>query len=350
VHPDLDLGFLMSPPLVIAFALAGNAELDLSIDPVGLTPEGTPVYLRDLWPGREEVDTMVGKGLSADDFPQAFARASLNPVWHGLKVPDTALFPWDPASTALRRPPFASLLESGQLGHYTAYPLLVVGDDITTDHISPASAIPQDSFVADFLVARGDDRKDLNVFASRRGNWEVMVRAAFYSKSLRNLLLPSAPVGHTLHVPSGEVAPIFEVAQRYRQEGQPVVLVAGERYGTGSSRDWAAKGQRLLGVRSVLALSFERIHRSNLIGMGILPLRLPALLRIAPGDRIEIDADPASLQPRCLIPVRVHRGDGSADAFDAVAAVETRLEIELLRQGGVIPYILQKTIGEQARP
>jgi aconitate hydratase len=350
VHPDLDLGFLMSPPLVIAFALAGNAELDLSIDPVGLTPEGTPVYLRDLWPGREEVDAMVSKGLSADDFPQAFARASLNPVWHGLKVPDTALFPWDPASTALRRPPFASLLESGQLGHYTAYPLLVVGDDITTDHISPASAIPQDSFVADFLVARGDDRHDLNVFASRRGNWEVMLRAAFYSKSLRNLLLPSAPVGHTLHVPSGEVAPIFEVAERYRQEGQPVVLVAGERYGTGSSRDWAAKGQRLLGVRSVLALSFERIHRSNLIGMGILPLRLPALLQIAPGDRIEIDADPASLQPRCLIPVRVDRGDGSADSFDAVAAVETRLEIELLRQGGVIPYILQKTIGEQARP
>jgi aconitate hydratase len=348
VHPDLDLGFLMSPPLVIAFALAGDAELDLSIDPVGVTPDGKPVWLRDLWPKREEVDAMVGKGLSADDFPQAFARASLNPVWHGLKVPDTALFPWDPASTALRRPPFASLAERSQLGHYTACPLLVLGDDITTDHISPASAIPQDSFVADFLVARGDDREDLNVFASRRGNWEVMVRAAFYSKSLRNRLLPSAPVGHTLHLPSGDVAPIFEVAERYRAEGQPVVLVAGERYGTGSSRDWAAKGQRLLGVRSVLALSFERIHRSNLIGMGILPLRLPALLQIAPGDRIEIDADPASLQPRCPVPVRLHRVDGKVESFEAVAAVETRLEIELLRQGGVIPYILQRTIAQQA--
>jgi aconitate hydratase len=355
VHPDLDLGFLMSPPLVIAFALAGNAELDLGRDPVGVGTDGKPVFLRDLWPSRDEVDALVRQGLSPEDFPQAFARASLNPVWHGLKVPDTALFPWNPASTALRRPPFASLGETSQLGHYTAYPLMVLGDDITTDHISPASAIPKDSFVADFLVERGDDRNDLNVFASRRGNWEVMVRAAFYSKSLRNLLLPSAPVGHTLHVPSGDVAPIFEVAGRYRDEGQPVVLVAGERYGTGSSRDWAAKGQRLLGVRTVLALSFERIHRSNLIGMGILPLRLPqerspAALQIAPGDRIEIDAQPDALRPRCRIPVRLHRADGSCESFEAVAAVETRLEIDLLRHGGVIPYILQKTIADQRKP
>ncbi|CAN7367726.1 aconitate hydratase AcnA [Massilia sp. LjRoot122] len=350
VHPDLDLGFLMSPPLVIAFALAGNAELDLSRDPVQVGADGQAVYLRDLWPGRDEVEQLVRQGLNADDFPQAFARASLNPAWHGLKVPDTALFPWDPASTALRRPPFASLSERSQLGHYTAYPLLVLGDDITTDHISPASAIPTDSFVADFLVGRGDDRNDLNVFASRRGNWEVMVRAAFYSKSLRNLLLPSTPVGYTLHVPSGDVAPIYEVAQRYREEGLPVVLVAGERYGTGSSRDWAAKGQRLLGVRAVLALSFERIHRSNLIGMGILPLRLPVALQLAPGDRIEIDALPDAIQPRCRIPVRVHRAGGNVEMLDAVAAVETRLEIDLLRHGGVIPYILQKTIADQGKP
>ena len=355
VHPDLDLGFLMSPPLVIAFALAGNAEVDLGSDPVQTTAGGQQVFLRDLWPSRAEVDDLVRQGLEADDFPRAFAFASQNPSWHALMVPDSALFPWDPASTALRRPPFASLDERSQLGHYTAYPLLVLGDDITTDHISPASAIPKDSFVADFLVARGDDRNDLNVFASRRGNWEVMVRAAFYSKSLRNLLLPAAPVGHTLHVPSGDIAPIFEVAERYRQDGDPVVLVAGERYGTGSSRDWAAKGQRLLGVRAVLASSFERIHRSNLIGMGILPLRLPdglspTHLAIAPGDRIEVQADAQAVQPRCLVPVRLHRAGGAIEAFDAVAAVETRLEVDLLRHGGVIPYILQKTIAAQHRP
>lgn len=354
VHPDLDLGFLMSPPLVIAFALAGNAELDLSADPVQVAPDGTPVFLRDLWPSAEEVDAVLAQSLQPGDFPAAFALASLNPVWHGLKVPETPLFPWNPASTALRRPPFASLSEGSLLGSYTAYPLLVLGDDITTDHISPASAIPKDSFVADYLVERGDDRNDLNVFASRRGNWEVMMRAAFYSKSLRNLLWPQSPVGQTLHVPSGTVAPIFEVAQRYREDGDSVVLLAGERYGTGSSRDWAAKGQRLLGVRAVLALSFERIHRSNLIGMGILPLRLPPecapdVLQLAPGDRIEIDAPASAIGPRTRIPVVVHRASGSVETYEATAAVETRLEVDLLRQGGVIPYILQKTIAGQAR-
>jgi aconitate hydratase len=352
VHPDLDLGFLMSPPLVIAFALAGNADIDLSRDPIQATAEGKPVYLKDLWPSREEIDEHVRRGVRPDDFPRAFAQASLNPVWHGLNVPKTPLFPWDPGSTALRRPPFAALTEGSQLGHYTAYPLLVVGDDITTDHISPASAIPKDSFVADFLVERGDDRNDLNVFASRRGNWEVMMRAAFYSKTLRNLLYPAAPVGNTLHVPSGSVAPIFEVTQRYRDEGHAVVLVAGERYGTGSSRDWAAKGQRLLGIRAVLAMSFERIHRSNLIGMGILPLRLPAnlhptVLQLAPGDRLEIDAPAELLHPRCNIPVRLLRANGEIETFSAVAAIETRLETALLRHGGVIPYILQKTVAAQ---
>lgn len=355
IHPDLDLGFLMSPPLVVAFALAGNAEVNLARDPVQHRADGTPVYLRDLWPSPADIAAAVELGQRPDDYRRAFAAASQNPSWQALDVPDTALFPWDEASTALRRPPFAALTESSQLGNYSAYPLLVVGDDITTDHISPASAIPRDSFVADFLVSRGDDRDDLNVFASRRGNWEVMVRAAFYNKTLRNLLTPNAPVAYTLHVPSGAVAPIFEVAQMYREANDPVVLVAGERYGTGSSRDWAAKGQRLLGIRAVVAVSFERIHRSNLIGMGILPLRLPAgvnpaTLQIAPGDRIEIDAPAAALQPRCPVEVRVVRTHGDVLAFAATAAVETQLETALLQHGGVIPYILHKTIAEQQTP
>lgn len=206
--------------------------------------------------------------------------------------------------------------------------------------------------MADFLVEKGDDRNDLNVFASRRGNWEVMLRAAFYNKTLVNLLKPEAPVAHTVHVPSGVVAPIHEVADRYRREGDPVVLVAGERYGTGSSRDWAAKGQRLLGIRSVLAASFERIHRSNLIGMGILPLKFPpgitpATLKISPGDKIDIAAPAELLRPRCPIGVRVIRNDGRAEAFTAVAAIETQLEVALLKSGGVIPSILKKTIEAQ---
>lgn len=353
VHPDLSLGFIMSPPLVVAFALAGNAEADLSQDAIQTAADGTPVFLKDLWPTREEIAALVARGAEPADYRDAFRVATANPLWHALPSPDTLRYPWNPASTALRRPPFASVDQGSQLGSYEAYPLLVLGDDITTDHISPASAIPKDSFIADFLVSRGEDRDDLNVFASRRGNWEVMMRAAFYNKTLANLLHPEVPVGYTLHIPSGQVQPIFEVAERYRADGDAVVLVAGERYGTGSSRDWAAKGQRLLGIRAVIALSFERIHRSNLIGMGILPVRLPKdagpdTLNIKPGDRIHVDAPAHAIAPRCRIPVRIVRASGAVDEIEATAAVETQLEVELLRRGGVIPLILHKTLAQPA--
>jgi aconitate hydratase len=354
IHPDLDLGFIMSPPLVVAFALSGDAQADLAHFPLQTTPDGTPVFLSDLWPTREEVATLLEHAADPADYPRAFAIASENPAWHGIEAPATAQYPWDPQSNALRRPPFAAVTEGTQLGTYSAYPLLVLGDDITTDHISPASAIPKDSFVADFLVAHGDDPDDLNVFASRRGNWEVMIRAAFYNKSLVNLLQPGAPVAHTLHVPSGDIKPIHEVAAQYRAQGDAVVLIAGERYGTGSSRDWAAKGQRLLGIRAVLAVSFERIHRSNLIGMGILPLRWPAgvspaTLNIQPGDKVEVNAPPDTLAPRCRVDVKIVRADASVESYEVTAAVETQLEVTLLRCGGVIPLILQKTLAAQGK-
>ncbi|HSW22111.1 MAG TPA: aconitate hydratase AcnA [Burkholderiaceae bacterium] len=353
VHADLDLGFLMSPPLVIAFALAGDAARNLRDEPVQTLPDGTRIGLPDLWPAADEIDACLRASLDPADFRRDFARASSNAEWHALPSPACARYPWDARSTILRRPPFASLSEGSQLGHYVAHPLLVLGDDITTDHISPASAIPRDSLVADFLVQRGDDRDDLNVFASRRGNWEVMLRAAFHSKSVVNRLAPGAPVAHTVHAPSGALLPIWEAAQRYREAGDAVVLVAGERYGTGSSRDWAAKGQRLLGVRAVLASSFERIHRSNLIGVGILPLRLgPALgpdaMALAPGDRIEIEANADAIEPRTGVPVRILRSDGRIEALSASAAVETQFEVELLRAGGVIPMILRRALAAAA--
>ena len=339
----------MSPPLVIAFGLAGDAQKNLAIEPLQFDAHGQPVYLKDLWPTHEEIAHHLALGLQSQDFRRDFEIAKANPLWQSLEVPSSVRFPWDERSTILRRPPFAAVDAGSQLGHYTAYPLLVVGDDVTTDHISPASAIPPDSLVADFLVARGDDRHDLNVFASRRGNWEVMMRAAFHSKTLVNLLQPGMPVAHTLHVPSGEVQPIWDVAARYQAAGQSVVLVAGERYGMGSSRDWAAKGQRLLGIRAVLAVSFERIHRSNLIGMGILPLRLPEgvspqTLHIQPGDQMEVQADAASLSPRGRVPVQLRRLDGRTQMLEAMAAVETQLEVALLRAGGVIPSILQQAV------
>ena len=352
VHPDIELSFIMSPPLVIAFGLAGDARKNLATEPVQIGADGQAVFLKDLWPTHEEITEHLALGLKPQDFAQDFKIATANPLWQALEAPQSARFPWSEKSTILRRPPFAAVDAGSQLGHYTAYPLLVVGDDVTTDHISPASAIPPDSLVADFLVARGDDRNDLNVFASRRGNWEVMMRAAFHNKTLVNLLKSGMPVAHTLHVPSGDVQPIWDVAERYRNAGQSVVVVAGERYGMGSSRDWAAKGQRLLGIRAVLAVSFERIHRSNLIGMGILPLRLPEgvhpqMLQIQPGDQIEVVADAKALTPRCTVPVRLRRASGQLDHIIAVAAVETQLEVELLRAGGVIPSILLQTIRAQ---
>ncbi|MFP5399328.1 MAG: aconitate hydratase AcnA [Gammaproteobacteria bacterium] len=347
VHPDLDLGFLASPPLVVAFALAGDAQRNLRDEPVQTAPDGRAVHLAELWPTDAEIDACLAQGLRADDFARDFAAAAANPGWHALPCPTGARFPWDERSTILRRPPFVSAAAGPLLGRFAAHPLLVLGDDVTTDHLSPASGIPRDSAVADFLVAQGEPRDDLNVFASRRGNWQVMVRAAFHSKTLRNRLAPDAPVAHTLHAPSGECLPIWQAAERYRQAGDSVVIVAGERYGAGSSRDWAAKGPRLLGVRCVLALGFERIHRSNLIGMGILPLRLaadagPDALALAPGDRLEIDAPADALRPRQRVPVRLLRRDGSVRDVAATAAVETDFEVALLRAGGVIPSILAR--------
>lgn len=351
VHPDVELSFIMSPPLVVAFALAGDAKRDLSVEPLQHMEDGTPVYLSDLWPTREEIDALVLKANDPADFRRDFAIASRDPQWRRVEAPDGAQYPWDQGSTILRRPPFAAMTEGSLLGEYTAHPLLVLGDDITTDHISPASAIPPNSDVADFLVERGEDRADLNVFASRRGNWEVMVRGAFHNKSVKNLLHPEAPVAQTIHAPSGETMPIWDAAQRYREDGESVVMVAGERYGMGSSRDWAAKAQRLLGVRAVIAASFERIHRSNLIGMGILPLVMPAdmrekLLSLAPGDRIAVDAGEERIHPRADIAATILRADGTKEPFTATAAVETGLECELLAVGGVIPMILRRTLDQ----
>lgn len=351
VHPDLDIGFLVSPPLVIAFALAGDVNRNIEQDPIGRSNDGAPVVLADLWPSESEIDAFLAKACDPADYAAAYERAESSEAWSGLEAPSTLLFPWDATSTYIRRPPFAAVDGAAEPGGTLAQPLLVLGDDITTDHISPAGKIVADSAAAEYLVACGASRNDLNVYAARRGNWEVMLRGMFTNRSIRNLLVPSAPVGHTVHAPSGEVLPIWRAAERYGHEGVPVVVIAGERYGMGSSRDWAAKGLSLLGVRAVLAVSFERIHRSNLIGMGILPLRLqaghhPNILSLAPGDRIEISVSFDALMPRCEVPLTVHRQSGETHAFQTSAAVETALEVELLRNGGMIPFIIRRYVGE----
>ncbi|MDX9861137.1 MAG: aconitate hydratase AcnA, partial [Rhodospirillales bacterium] len=303
VHPRLDAAFLASPPLVVAFALAGDVDRDILAEPLAHTADGAPVRLADLWPSGAEIDAATAAAVDPADYPASYATAEASRVWRALDAPAGALFPWDEASTYIRRPPFASAGDGSRLGRYRAQPLLVLGDDITTDHISPAGQISAGTVAGDHLVACGEDADDLNVFAARRGNWRPMLRGLFTNGSVRNLLAPEIPPGSTVHAGTGEVMPLFRAAERYRTEGVSTVIVAGERYGMGSSRDWAAKGVGLLGVRAVLALSFERIHRSNLIGMGILPLKLPAdasprTLALAPGDEIEVDAPLAGLAPR----------------------------------------------------
>ncbi|MDQ2104976.1 aconitase family protein, partial [Azospirillum isscasi] len=350
VHPQLTSAILASPPLVVAWALSGRAVLDVTLDPLGTGTDGRTVRLADLWPSSEEIEAVLAAATDPDDVAAAYAEAEASPLWHALEAPGGERFPWDAESTYLRRPPFVTFgPPETRPASFTAHPLLVLGDDITTDHISPASAIPASSDAGRHLIARGADPQDLNVYSSRRGNWEVMLRGLFTNRTVVNRLCPDSPAGQTVFAPTGELLPVWVAAERYARAGLPTVLIAGERYGTGSSRDWAAKGTHLLGVRTVLARSFERIHRSNLVGMGILPLRLPPswspeTLGLTPGDRVEIHADASALVPRASVRVTVHRKSGGSETGEATALLETALDVALIRAGGVIPMILRRAL------
>jgi aconitate hydratase len=333
---------------VVAFGLAGSVYLDISREPIGRGRQGEPVFLRNLWPTEDEIASAYAKALKADDFIKAYADVSGGPAWAALEAPTSTRFPWDPRSTYLRRPPFVALPKrAGGVEALKAQPIIVLGDDITTDHISPAGAIPPRGEAGTHLVAAGENPNDLNVFSSRRGNYEAMVRGLFTNRSVRNLLAPEAPPGWTIHIPSGELLPLYQAAERYRAEGVPTVILAGRHYGSGSSRDWAAKGPTLLGVRAVLARSFERIHRSNLIGMGILPLELPtgyhpASLALQPGDRIELAVDFSRLAPLAEIPVRLVRASGEVVEIRTRLLIETSLDSGMLAAGGLIPLVLDR--------
>ncbi|MFC7738775.1 aconitate hydratase AcnA [Roseomonas sp. GCM10028921] len=350
VHAQIESALLASPPMVVAYAVAGRAGLDITRDELGTTPDGRPVHLTDLWPRAAEIEACATAASDPADIAAAGEAADHSATWAALEAPGTALFPWDSASTYLRPPPFVTLGSEGQEeGLLAAHPLLVLGDDITTDHISPAGSIPARSDAAAWLTERGENPRDLNVYASRRGNWEVMLRGLFTNKAAVNHLAPGFAAGQTVFAPTGEMLPAWRAAARYAEAGLPVVIIAGERYGTGSSRDWAAKGAQLLGARAVLANSFERIHRSNLVGMGVLPLRLPEgwrfdTLGLRPGDLIEIEWNPAALTPRAEVPVTVRRADGTAVQGMAVALLDTARDVRLIQAGGMIPTILRQAL------
>lgn len=347
VHPLLSAGFLASPPLVIAYAIVGTVNIDIQNDPLGTSSNGQEVFLRDLWPSADEIEAAYMRGGKTTDYRDAFAAATDSKLWKSVETPAGPLYPFEENSTYLRKPSFATFGTMRSWDSFAAHPVMVLGDDITTDQISPAGAIPADSEAGRYLIERGEDPKDLNVYSSRRGNFEVMVRGLFTNRSVVNRIAPDVAPGHGVDPETGDHLPLYRLARRLSQRGECGVILAGERYGAGSSRDWAAKGTALIGVRAVLAKSFERIHRTNLIGMGILPLKLPTdmqpdQLGLGPGDLVEIEFGTHALKPRCEVSVTLRYRNAEPFLFQAIAQVETALETRLLEKGGIIPFILHR--------
>jgi aconitate hydratase len=347
VHPEVRANYLASPPLVVAYALAGSMDVDLATEPLGHAPDGEPVYLSDVWPSSSEVQEVVDGAIGRDMFVRTYADVySGDPAWRELPVPEGALFEWDAASTYVRRPTYFDSMAPGPgtiddvVG---ARCLVSLGDSVTTDHISPAGSIKPDSPAGQYLLAHGVDRADFNSLGSRRGNHEVMVRGTFANVRLRNQLVPGSEGTWTVHLPAGEEMTIFDAAERYRAEGVPTVVLAGKEYGSGSSRDWAAKGPKLLGVRAVIAESYERIHRSNLLMMGILPLQhLPGESRESLGLTGHEVFSITGLEDGEAREVDV-TADGRS--FRAVLRLDTPREREYVRHGGILPYVLRKLLG-----
>jgi aconitate hydratase len=353
IQQDVRANYLASPPLVVAYAIAGRLTIDLTTEPLGRDREGREVYLRDIWPTSEEIQAVMARAVGADLFRAQYASVFEGDArWRALPVPTGERYAWDPASTYIRRPPFFEGVprEPAPIEDIRgARALAVLGDSITTDHISPAGAIRPDSPAGRYLIAQGVEPKDFNSYGARRGNHEVMVRGTFANVRLRNQLAPGTEGGFTTYLPSGEVMSIYDAAMKYREAGIPLVVLAGKEYGSGSSRDWAAKGTALLGVRAVLAESFERIHRSNLVNMGVLPLEFRrgetvASLGLTGREVFDVTGLAGRLRPRGEVTVAARREDGTTLTFSVVARVDTPEELEAYRHGGLLPYVLRRLV------
>jgi aconitate hydratase len=351
IHPEVKANYLASPPLVVAYALAGRIDIDLTAEPLGQDRQGRDVFLRDLWPDAHEVAELVREGVHGDGFRRTYADVFTgDDQWAALPVPEGSLFAWDLKSTYVRRPPYfdGMAIEPDSVHDVVgARCLVMLGDSVTTDHISPAGAIHPESPAGQYLLAHGIGRRDFNSYGSRRGNHEVMVRGTFANVRLRNLLVPGREGPWTVHFPSGEAMSIFDAAERYRDSATPLLVLAGKEYGAGSSRDWAAKGPRLLGIRAVIAESYERIHRSNLIGMGILPLQFPdgasgASLGLTGHETFAITGLAGGESAEAAVTALPQRGD--AIRFAVHVRVETPREREYLRHGGILPYALRRLL------
>jgi len=353
VHPLVKTNWLASPPLVVAYALAGSVRLDLSRDSLGNDANGQPVYLRDIWPSQQEIAAAVAQVDTAmfhKEYAEVFAGDA---QWQAIEVPQAATYVWQDDSTYIQHPPFFEGI-SGPTPKiedvHGARILALLGDSVTTDHISPAGNIKADSPAGRYLRDKGVEPKNFNSYGSRRGNHEVMMRGTFANIRIRNEMLGGEEGGNTLHVPSGEKLAIYDAAMRYRDEGTPLVVIAGQEYGTGSSRDWAAKGTNLLGVKAVLSESFERIHRSNLVGMGVLPLQFSAgqdrkVLKLTGKEKVDIlGLTGTRIEPRMSLNLRITREDGSSETIAVLCRIDTLNEVEYFKAGGILHYVLRQLI------
>ncbi len=354
IHPQVRGNFLASPMLVVAYAIAGRADINLLEEPLGLDRDGKPVYLKDIWPSMSEIREVIERSLTPELFKEKYANVfEGDERWRSLETPSSDVFVWDPNSTYIREPPFFegfSLEFEEPEDIIGARVLVLLGDRITTDHISPAGAILPGSPAGKYLMEKGVDPADFNTYGARRGNHEVMMRGTFANVRLKNLLVPGREGWWTRHLPSGDVMTVYDAAMRYKAEGTPLLVLAGKQYGAGSSRDWAAKGVYLLGVRAVIAESFERIHRSNLVGMGVLPLQFRPgegwkTLGLDGTEVFDIIGISEGLKPRKELTVRARKADGSTVEFKVIARLDTPIEVEYYRHGGILKYVLKKLLG-----
>lgn len=353
IHPYVKANYLASPPLVVAYALAGTVNIDLTTEPIGEDPDGTPVFLRDIWPSSAEILDTIRDNVRPEMFKERYADVFTgNETWNRIQGSEGDLYQWEPESTYIQEPPFFTelTLHVPSVGDiHGARVLALLGDSITTDHISPAGAIPADSPAGQYLVEHGVTLRDFNSYGSRRGNDRVMTRGTFGNIRLKNRLVPGVEGGYTRYLPTGEKMSIFDAAEKYKSNGTPLIVLAGKEYGTGSSRDWAAKGTLLLGVRAVIAESYERIHRSNLVGMGVLPLEfMPGenaeSLGLTGEEIFDLIGLEHGLAPHSRVQVAAQRTDGSVVRFSTLVRLDTDLEIEYFRNGGILHTVLRNMV------
>ncbi|MGH9905366.1 MAG: aconitate hydratase [Pyrinomonadaceae bacterium] len=353
VHQSIKANFLMSPPLVVAFAIAGRVDIDLSSEPLGSGKDGQAVYLRDIWPSLQEVDALLSAAFDANKYRNLYGDfAEQNPLWNEIPMIAGSVYNWDPESTYIREPPyfenFRNEVTEWKDIHGTR-PLAIFGDSVTTDHISPAGAIKPSSPAGLYLLSKGVAIEDFNSYGARRGNHEVMVRGTFANVRIKNLMVPGVEGGVTVHQPSGERMSIYDASMKYQTEGVRLVVIAGQEYGAGSSRDWAAKGTRLLGVKAVITQSFERIHRSNLVGMGVLPCQFKEgvsarSLDLQGTEVFDLVGLEGGVKPLEDVTLVVHRANGSAEKVPVTLRIDTPIEIDYYQHGGILPYVLRQLL------